>query len=227
MSRQHTAVIIVSFGRVDLMKQTLRTLLSTKPDVGTSITVVDNGSQQEMIGLLMDYRNRIDNLVLLNENRGKPYAWNLGATVSRERCKTLDIEPPNYYLFCDNDLRFKADWHTTLLQAYREHKDLPLCGLSGFRWPSHDLNVQTGRYSQINVVRFPPGCCVFMSAEAYRANGPWDTGRLIRAVDTNYFRNARRRGFVNASIHPHSVIEHTGRTQRTWHIRNGTPKLLP
>lgn len=224
-----TAVIIVSFGRTALIKRTLDTLLNSGFDSGqVTITVVDNGSQPETVALLVGYRDRINNLVLLNRNRGKPYALNLGACVAQERCRVVEIEPPEYFLFCDSDLDFKPDWHKKLTAAYAEHAELPLCGLSGMRWPSHKLdNLQTGPTTQINVVRFPPGCCVLMSAKAFRANGPWDTGRLIRTVDTCYFRNAQRRGWMNASIHPDSVIEHTGRTSRTWHIQTGKPKLLP
>jgi GT2 family glycosyltransferase len=222
------AVIIVSFGRVQLMKQTLDSLMKSGYNKSsTRVIVVDNGSQPEMVDLLRQYRDRAD-LVLLGDNRGKPYAWNLGATIARERCKVAGLTAPDYYLFCDNDLGFKPGWDTKLRTAYEEHKGLPLCALSGMRWPSHKLDgLQQGPATQINVVRFPPGCCVFMSAEAYRLNGPWDTRRLIRTVDTSYFRNAKQRGWVCASIYPESVIIHTGRSSRTWHIQTGKPKLLP
>lgn len=222
------AVIIVSFGRVELMKRTLDSLMkSGYSESNTRVIVVDNGSQPEMIDLLRQYRDRVD-LVLLGDNRGKPYAWNLGATIARERCVVSGLTAPDYYLFCDNDLDFKPGWDRKLRTAYEEHKDLPLCALSGMRWPSHKLDgLQQGPTTQINVVRFPPGCCVFMSAEAYRLNGPWDTRRLIRTVDTSYFRNAKQRGWLCASIHPESVIVHTGRASRTWHIQTGKPKLLP
>lgn len=224
-----TAVVIVSFGRVALMKRTLDTLLASNYDPAqVTITVVDNGSQPAMIDLLINYRDRINNLVLLRNNRGKPYAWNLGATVANEQCKSTGLEPPKYFLFCDNDLDFKSGWYKTLEKAYEEHKDLPLCALSGLRWPAHPLDgLQRGECSEINVVRFPPGCCVFMSAVAFKANGAWDTRRLIGTVDTSYFRNAQTRGWKNASVHPTSVIEHTGRQHRTWHIQTRKPKLLP
>ena len=135
---------------------------------------------------------------------------------------------PDYFLFCDNDLDFKPDWHNKLVTAYKEHRDLPLCGLSGMRWPSHKLSgLQQGATTQINVIRFPPGCCILISAETFRANGLWDTSRLVRTVDTSYFRNAQRRGYKNASIHPRTVIDHTGKTSRSWHLQTGKPILLP
>jgi len=223
-----TAIVIVSFGRLVLMQRTLDTLLNTDLKE-TTLTVVDNNSQLATRELLLDYQNYIDNLVFLRNNRGKPYAWNLGARIAQEQCCVTNLVAPKYFLFCDNDLEFKLDWHNKLITAYEEHKDLPLCALSGTRWPSHKLDgLQRGLTTQINVVRFPPGCCVFISAEAFRVNGPWDTHRLIRTVDTRYFRNAQHRGYKNASIHPENVINHTGgkKGDRSWD-GTGKPKLLP
>lgn len=223
-----TAVIIVTFGRVALTRRTLETLFNSgiSPDK-VSVTVIDNGSQPEMIELLAEFRDRIDNLVFLRVNRGKPYGWNLGASVAKERCIVGKIEEPTHYLFCDSDLDFKHGWHEKLTRAYEEHKDLLLCGLSGARWPSTKLNVKEGSTTQISVTKYPMGCCILMSAEMYRANGTFDTRRLIRTVDTSYYRNARGRGYVNASIHPDSLIEHTGRAQRSWIVNDGSPRLLP
>jgi len=224
-----TAIIIVSFGRIALMERTLTSLFNSGFDnEKTSITVIDNNSQPDIISALVKYKHVIDNLVLLQKNRGKPYAWNLGARITQEQCIISNIESPDYFLFCDNDLDFKLGWQKKMIDTYEEHKNLPLCGLSGMAWPSHKTRgTVQGVHNKINIVRFPPGCCILMSADAYRSNGPWDTRRLIRTVDTSYFRNAINRGYSNASIHPQTVINHTGRQARTWDIKDGKPKLLP
>ncbi len=224
-----TAVVIVTFGRRQLTTQTLDSLFGSNYDRSkVTVTVVDNGSQPELVSALVDYRDRIDNLVLLKENKGKPYAWNLGAQIAQEKCIVMGHVEPKYFLFCDNDLTFKDDWHKTLVAAFEEHGDLPLCAISGLRWPGHPAtDIRQGQTTQINAIRWPPGCCVFMSAESFKANGPWDTKRKIRTVDTTYFRNAVARGYYCASIHPESVIETTGTKHRSWHIGNGTPLLLP
>lgn len=222
----HTAVIIVSFGRTELMCTTLRSLLATKDD-RISITVVDNGSLDETIGLLVQYRKHIDNLVLMSKNCGKPYAWNLGVSVAIERCKILNKPKPTHYLFCDNDLEFLPGWHKKMVDTYEDHKSLPLCGLSGMRWPTHQLDVRQGKTTQINIVRFPPGCCVMIADDIYQRTGAWDTARLIRTVDTRYFRNAQNKGYLNGSVYPDTVINHTGRMARSWHLQTGEPKLFP
>jgi len=227
---ERIALVMTSFGRSALLAGTLKTLTETTDRNLVDVTVVDNGSGQKTIDVLMQYReNVIAGLVLLNENMGKPYAWNLGARIAAERCAKFDVRKPDYFLFCDSDLRFLPGWLHTLLTTYKEHEHLdkkPLCGLSGLSWPKHQLDVKTGPTTSINVYRFPPGCCVFISAAAFKANGNWDTRRLIRTVDTSYFRNALRRGYRNASVHPDSVIEHTGGRQRSWDGRTGEPKLF-
>lgn len=223
----HTAVIIVSFGRKALMKQTLDSLFATIEDHNAvKVIVVDNGSQPDMVQMLLEYRTRLFSLVLLGENKGKPYALNLGARIAMEECHVQKLEQPHYFLFCDNDILFHPQWHAKLTKAYEEHKDLPLCGLSGFKWHGHKLTgLKTGATTQVNVVCYPPGCCIFMSIGAFKANGPWDTRRLIRTVDTSYFRNANRRGWHNASIHPESVIAHMGVKDRCWELASGKPIL--
>jgi GT2 family glycosyltransferase len=226
---ERIALIMASFGRNGLLATTLKTLTETTDRNLVDVTVVDNGSGRETVNTLMGYRDVISGLVLLNENMGKPYAWNLGARMAAERCVKLDVKKPDYFLFCDNDLKFLPGWPRALLTTYREHEHLnekPLCGLSGLSWPKHQATVETGPTTSINVYRFPPGCCVLMSAAAFEANGDWNTKRLIRTVDTSYFRNALRRGYRNASVHPDSVIEHTGRKQRSWDKRTGAPKLF-
>lgn len=226
-----TAVIILTYGREALTRLTLKSLIHSNIDRSkVSVTVVDNGSAGEMMPMLMSFRKHIDHLVLLNENKGKPYGWNLGASIARENCIATGLTKPEYYLFCDNDIDFKKDWYDKLLTTYKEHEDKEnLCFLGAMRWPGHkvtDESLKTGDTTQINIVRFPPGCCVLISAGKYNANGSWDTKRLIRTVDTAYYRNVLRRGYFNATMYPASVIVHTGRKQRSWRIDNGEPKYI-
>ena len=222
------AIIIVSYGRSELMEKTLKSLITNGLDKSQmTLTIIDNGSQQHTIDVLIKYHKYIDNLVLLNENKGKPYAWNLGARIVQEKCIVKNLKLPQYFLFCDNDILFKENWNIKLCTAYKEYKDLPLCGLSGMVWPTHMFTeLKNNAIAKINIVRFPPGCCILMSVEAFKANGDWDTNKLIRTVDTSYFRKAFQRGYKNASIYPESVIEHTGRQQRSWAINNGKPRYI-
>lgn len=224
------AIIIVSFGRSKLLKQTLESLFATREKTNYKLYVVDNASGQQTLDVLIKHKNRIDHLVLLNKNQGKPYAWNLGVSIAKERCKVLKASAPDYYLFCDNDLLFHQNWQQVLLDTYEEHRqNHKLCGLSAVIWPPHLENAKvmgTNPKTQMSVYRYPPGCCVLMSKEAYSDIGNWDTTRLIRTVDTSYFRNAFEKGYINGSVYPTTLVEHTGAKFRSWHNGTGKPKLL-
>lgn len=222
---QPIALVLVSFGRNRLLQITLSTLFAYTDLKQVSVTIVDNGSGPEVVETLNHYRHRIDRLILLNRNWGKPYAWNLGAHAAMEECKALQYSKPTHFVFCDSDLEFREHWHQIMLDVYEEHADLPLCALSGYKWGPHPLNLQEGEKTTINQLKFCAGCCLMMSAKAFEANGLWDHRRLIRTVDTSYFRNANRRGWVQGAVHPKSVIVHTGNKQRTWQIGTGKPKL--
>jgi len=223
------AIIIVSYGRKVLLQQTLESLRASgfAAEHGT-ITIVDNGSPEDIRSLLCSWQPYITNLLLLANNKGKPYAWNVGAALAQETCKIQNISKPDFFLFCDSDLFFHPNWYTTLVTAWQEHQHLPLGVISGYRWPAHPIDhIEKGATTQLNILRFPTGCCVFISAASFQINGAWDTKRLIRTVDTSYFRAVRERNMICASIHPESVIDHTGNKSRTWHLGTGQPKLLP
>jgi GT2 family glycosyltransferase len=227
MMNKDVALIMVTFGRLGLLKTTLRTLFDTINHDRVSVSIIDNHSNSDVCALLTRYNDKIDRLIFLNDNYGKPYAWNIGAHLAQIQCKATGCISPKYFLFCDSDLKFNPNWLNPLVDAYEDHKELPLCGLSGYLHPPH-LNsgkVCEGERESIIEVRFPPGCCVLMSINAFKKNGLWDTRRKIRTVDTSYFRNAIGRGFHNASL-TRSVIEHTGKKQRTWNIANGKPKYI-
>lgn len=224
------AIIMVSYGRVDLMQGTLDSLFLSEIDRQTvKLYVVDNGSQPEMRALLSTYQDSfgrgIDSVTLLNENFGKPYAWNLGARIASEQCKVKSVSAPEHFLFCDNDIAFKPGWFDVMMPTYREHAGTGLACLSGMLWPGEAENVLTGASTKIHRTNRAPGCCIMISADRYKQIGDFDTKRLICTVDTEYYRVAAKHGYFAASVYPASVIEHTGRKHRTWTL-NGEPKPL-
>jgi len=221
------AIIIVTFGRFDLTKQTLESLFACGIETGDQVIVVDNGSQPEVVQMLMGFRDKIDHLVFLKGNYGKSYGLNVGIQLANEICIVEQKQIPDHFLFCDNDLEFLPNWKSRLIETYEDHKTLPLCCLSAHRWSSHPLDIIKGKTTEINRIRFCAGCCILISKQALAANGIWDTRRKIGAIDTTYMRNAINRGYVNAAVHPETLIRHTGISQRSWNLANWQPKLLP
>lgn len=223
-----TAAVMVTFGRLSLLRETLATFSATA-DSRVSLTVVDNGSQPDVAGHLASLAvagGPVDRLVLLRRNMGKPYAWNLGASLAAEPCEVKQAEPPGLFLFCDSDLRFNPGWVDTLHETYEEHRDAPLGALSGFASHRHE-NTVTGGARKMKVLRYPAGCCMLMSAAVYADVGKFATDRLIRTVDTSYYRRLRKAGYVNGCVHPASAIGHTGRRERSWSILDAAPRYRP
>lgn len=221
------AIVVVTYGRFELTKQTLESLFDCGIDKGTSIIVVDNGSQPELVQMLISFKDKIDHLILLNRNFGKPYGLNFGIRAALEPCIVTGKQLPDYFLLCDSDLLFLPNWKSRLVETYEDHKDLPLCCLSACRWSSHPLNIIKGKTTEINKLRFCAGCCILLSRQALLANGMWDTRRMIGTVDTSYMKAAIGRGYINAAIHPETLIRHTGIAARCWDINTRIPKLLP
>ena len=224
------AIIIVSFGRFQLTKQTLTSLFDCGIDNETSVIVVDNGSQPELVQMLVGFRDKIDHLILLKENMGKPYALNLGIAAANEPCIVTGKMPPDYYLFCDSDLLFfDKEWKQKAISTCQEHVGLPLCALSLVVWSSHPTtDIRKGATTEINVTpRWPAGACLLVSKEALQRNGLWDTRRFIGTVDTSWLRNSCNRGFIHGTVHPVGLVRHMGISARSWNIANHQPKLLP
>lgn len=220
-------IIIITFGRQELTRKTLQSLFDCGIDNETTIIVVDNGSQPDLVQMLVGFKDQLDCLILLNRNYGKPYALNLAIKTALESCTVTNKSIPEYFLLCDNDLEFLPNWKTRLIETYTEHKDLPLCCLSACRWSSHPLDITKGKITEINKLRFCAGCCMLISRQALRANGLFDTRRMIGTVDTSYMRAAIGRGYVNAAVHPETLIRHTGIAFRCWDLNTRQPKLLP
>jgi len=224
------AIIVVAYGRLELTKQTLISLFDCRIESGDQVIVVDNSSQLELVQMLLTFRHKIDHLILLNKNMGKPYALNLGIAAANESCIVTGKTPPDYYLFCDSDLLFvDKEWKRKAIFTYQEHVGLPLCALSLVVWSSHPTtDIRKGVTTQINVTpRWPAGCCLLVSKEALQRNGLWDTRRFIGTVDTSWLRNSCNRGFVHGVVHPVGLVRHTGISQRSWSLNGFVPKLLP
>ena len=224
------AIVIVTFGRSELTRQTLESLFACGIESGDQVIVVDNGSQPEVIQMLVGYRSKIDTLILLEQNYGKPYGLNLGVRAAMEQCLVIGKQIPDYFLLCDSDLLFvDKDWKQKAITTYEEHINLPLCALSLVVWSSHPTtDIRQGATTQINVTpRWPAGACILVSRQALEENGLWDTKRFIGTVDTSWFRNACSRGYRHGTVYPIRLVRHMGISERSWNLANYQPKLLP
>jgi len=196
-------VIIVSYGRAKLLEETLQTFTETNP--GCGLILVDNASKQPVLDVIDKFDRHFDTLELLDENKGKPYAHNLGASL----CSTP------YLMFCDSDIHFNENWFEKMSECYEKAEGWPIGGLSGY---SHGQVFNPHKGVNVNVKRNPPGCALMISRKVLIDTGPFDESILIRTVDTRYFTELRKKGYYNCQL-IESVILHTGVDQRTFNQR--------
>jgi len=215
---------MVTYGRLGLLRRTIDTFAATR-DSRARLTVVDNGSLEDVRSFLVDSVKPPDSLMLLGDNLGKPHGWNLGAHVVTHR--PLGRAEPKYLLFLDSDVEFKDGWLDALIETWEDHANSGLGCLSGFATHRDLKAVAAGGRRAYKPLRFPAGCCMFTTPEVWRAVGPFDQSRLIRAIDTDYYRRLRKKSYVVGCVHPNSCIVHIGREQRSWSILNSTPRYLP
>lgn len=215
---------MTSYGRLSLLKTTIETFKSTR-DNRVRLTVVDNGSKSDVRHYLLDNIERPDNLFLLAENQGKPHAWNLVANMMTAR--PLKYEEPELLLFLDSDLEFLPGWIDVMIETWHDHCDSSLGALSGFASHREINDLAQGPRRSYKRLRFPAGCCMLMTPTIFKDIGPFDQERLIRAVDTNYYRRLKAKGYSVGCVHPASCIVHTGRQARTWSIGTAMPIYRP
>lgn len=198
-------VIIVSYGRALLLDHTLETWEKTNP--GTDLFLIDNASEQKTLDIIAKHHKLFAHLSLLEENKGKPFAHNFGAS----QCSTP------YLMFCDSDIHFERGWFETMSQIYKAAEDWPLGGLSGYTY-GH-VNSAPHKNVNIQIKRNPPGCAVMISRKVFQHAGGFDESIKIRTVDTRYFNRLRTLGYQNGMVWPQSCILHTGKHQRTFDNR--------
>ena len=202
MQASDLTVIFVSYGRAALLERTLKSFVETNP--GCDSILFDNHSKWPVLKVISRYFNRLGNVLICGENKGKPFAHNYGASI----CSTP------YLLFCDSDLEFKPGWFEAMSSTYEAAEDWPLGGLSGFCYGY--INNAAHKGVNIQIKQWPPGCAVMISRKVFEHCGPFDESILIRCVDSKYYRKLQGLKYQNAMMWPESAIDHTGQDQRTF-----------
>lgn len=215
---------MVTYGRLSLLRGTIETFNATR-DARVRLTVVDNGSLADVRRFLEESVKSPDSLILLDDNLGKPYAWNLVANMVMNR--SLQKAEPAFLLFLDSDLEFLPGWIDTFIEIWQDHAGSSLGCLSGFVSHPELHDIAEGPRRTYKRLRFPAGCCMLTTPAIYRDVGPFEEDRLIRAVDTNYYRRLKAKGYSVGCVHPKSCILHTGKNQRSWSILNSKPIYRP
>lgn len=106
-------LVIVTFNRLEYTKECLQALYKVDAGYPFKIIIVDNGSDDGTVDFLEILTRQYDSLIIekiifLKENKGIPYAFNLG----------WDLSPKDYYLKLDNDMVVQREgWLKDLVEA--------------------------------------------------------------------------------------------------------------
>jgi len=208
------AVLMVSMGRLPLLKQSLGTLF----DSGFTgrVVVVEQGATEA--GTREWLLTQPVTTLMLPINYGKGYAWNVGLKILGEPSLRTGYEsPPTHALFCDDDVVFSPGWGKAMLEVYSRFFPLGLRALSGFRHVSSDRCPKIG-LGGLEVLRqtYCPGCCLLVAWEhALKHFGANDTQKPIGFVEGPPQKVASAFGCWSGSM-VETVIDHAGAEHRTY-----------
>jgi GT2 family glycosyltransferase len=208
-------IIMVTYGRSELLDQTLKSLFENTEDV--NLCIIDNGSKQPVIDVILKYVKDINFVQLLGTNKGKPFAWNIGAKHWDNYCYI------SHYLFCDSDVEFKPNWQTNMLSAYNEFYKDDMGILSGYCFNDKGQVLEKNGH-KILKKRFPAGCCMLMHRNVYESVGEFDESVKIGTVDTKYITEALKCRWWAANVVP-TAIEHIGQKMRTFEWDNTAKRV--
>jgi len=220
-------VVMASMGRAALLRATLTSLFDS--EFAGPLVVVEQGVRTSTA------RKYLETLpltaILLDDNYGKGYAWNVGLSFLTEACYVVPAGcPPDYVLLCDDDLTFSHEWESTMVATLERFYPTGLRALSGFRHSSQE-EARVFDAGPLQVVEggvrpFVPGCCLLMRFDdAMRFGHPFPTDRLIGDVEGAVMRRIHHEGFWCASTTT-SLIDHAGSKQRSWHPGTKRPRRL-
>lgn len=243
MSREsigYVPIIICSYGRSKILYDSLTSLRESinnqenkKGLPRMRVILVDNGSGEETRSVINAFRDILDDIVLLKENKGKPNAWNLGISMCYNLCTKVGEIVPNYFILCDSDVGFSSTWFAELYKTFvaserHEHFKGKLALMSGFQniVGKHKIKLVEVDGRTVQERRYPPGCCWIMARRAFETLGLFDSDLLIRGIDTAYCKKAWAAGWSCAVITP-TVVSHLGADHRTWDLTSGKSIYFP
>lgn len=122
MSSDVASIMMVTYNRLDLTKQTLKCLEeNTKRDF--NLIIVDNGSKDGTIDFLKDYKLKNLHLILNEENKG--------IAIGRNQALKKAVElKTDWYCTVDNDIEVPDGWLTECIDILRANRAFGMIGVN-------------------------------------------------------------------------------------------------
>ncbi len=254
MNVASASVLICTYNRASLLRDTLSTLSAMDPPEGCAaeIVVVDNNSTDETPRAIAEAagRSRIPIVAIREARQGKSFALNRGLAACASDVIALT----------DDDVWVSRDWLARIVADFRSHDVTFVCGKVWPHWaqqPPPELLVPLAQriwgplalvdYGDTPIIyvpdridqRLPIGANLAFTREALVAIGGWrpDLGKidntLISGEDHEIFMRLRQFGRYSGLYDPELTVRHlvpperlTRRYFRRWFFWNGKTQAL-
>lgn len=255
MRTSSITVLIATYNRAPLLRDTLAALHAMQPpdDCSVEIVVIDNRSTDDTAEVLRAFASgqRYPVISAYEPAQGKSFALNRGLALSRGDIIALT----------DDDVVPEPDWLVRIVDAFRAHEDITFVfGKVLPRWerqPPPELLTRRAQaiWGPLAIVdygdepqsylpesqgqRLPIGANLSVRRSALEAIGGWrtDLGKvnntLIAGEDHEIFMRLRRHGLYRGRYEPEAAVRHhvpgsrlTRRYFRQWFYWHGKTRAL-
>ncbi len=175
-NRPHFSIIIPTCDRPSQLAACLESIVhQTYPALQFEVIVIDDGSKTPIAPVVSSFRDRLDLILLTQQNRGPASARNAG--VAKARCR--------YLAFTDDDCIFAPDWLQKLEERFDSSPDFMIGGrtINGitdnvYSTASQDLINYLYEYynADKNNAHFLTSNNIAVPAETFRTLGGFDPG---------------------------------------------------
>jgi N-acetylglucosaminyl-diphospho-decaprenol L-rhamnosyltransferase len=225
-------IVVVTYNNEDVVGDLLDSLPGAVGDLDANVIVVDNGSTDNTVEVLL---NRGDCKVILSSNVGYAAGINRGVREGSGADAILVLNPdtrlqegciaPLYsalrfprtgivgprVLSSDGALYFSLRRNPTLLRAL---------GLTRLKLPAvSELVQEAAAYEQAHVVDWAVGAVLMMTRQCFDLLAGWDESFFLYSEETDLSLRARDHGLVTR-YEPQSVVVHigggSGRSEKTF-----------
>lgn len=188
-------IIIPTWNRLDLLKQTIDTA-EKNTDLSPEIIVVDDNSSDGTQKYLKKRKNI--KYHLFKERKPLKDVSNQGAKMA---------SPSDFICFSNDDVYFTPHWDTVLIKVLNKYPDIGIVG--GKRHPHHRIS-EVRKMGKINVLicEQQAGYSQFMRRKDWDELGPFYSD-IFACIDIKMCEKFLRNGFLIASVEK-PIVFHCG-----------------
>jgi glycosyltransferase involved in cell wall biosynthesis len=195
---EKTAIILITKNRINLLKQTIFSLIENTPKELYDLMVVDDGSDIDCTQFLKGLfdSGKISDLIFTKF--GSPSRCrNLGAEIAKKKGY-------KYLYHTDNDMYFLPNWLESCYNIIG-HKEIIIIGpyCHPFLQKNNDKNFESINVETVDAVS---GNSWFISTENYFSYGLHETDGIMNSEDWEMCQRIRKDGNFVVRLLPHKVL---------------------